>query len=241
MVMDGNDAVERIFLMVMQLQKKRLDRRAALALFCALFVCCTDNIDNGNLCLRLGDYPAAIEYFSAVLKRHPANFQARMGMGKALLQQGIDRSDTAAWRGALLHLEAARTLAPRAHIGPLLGQAWTERARMLLAAGDTLGGLDALTLAIERDKEAVAPINLAGIVYFRTGNIDKSLTLFRTALALDSTDAATRFNLGMVHWARGEAAGAHGHWLAALKANPSDASVLYWFALAEKRLREAPP
>ena len=44
----------------------------------------------------------------------------------------------------------------------------------------------------------------------------------------------------MLRWQAGDVRGAHDQWLAALKALPDDEDILYWFALAEKKLRESP-
>jgi hypothetical protein len=44
----------------------------------------------------------------------------------------------------------------------------------------------------------------------------------------------------MIHWQAGEFRRAHGFWLKALKSMPRDEDILYWFALSEKKVREAP-
>ena len=95
--------------------------------------------------------------------------------------------------------------------------------------------------AIEFNNRALEPLNLAGIIYFRMGEVDKSEMLFRKAVALDSANAAAHFNLGMVFWQGKRYNDAHTQWLSALAASPGDKDMLYWFALAEKKLREEAP
>jgi tetratricopeptide (TPR) repeat protein len=201
--------------------------------------CKSRDVEKGEICLKLGDYPLAVAFFSEEVKRHPDSYEARLGLGKALLQQGCaTASDTGAWKSAIIQLEAAATLSPQDNIGPLLSEAYLKRAHMLLSAGDSIAALDVLSRAIECNTRAIEPINLAGIIYFRMGETDRAEALFTKAMRLDSANAAARFNLGMVYWQAGRYDDAHGQWYAALAASPGDKDILYWFALAEKKKRE---
>ncbi|MBD3393496.1 MAG: tetratricopeptide repeat protein [Chitinivibrionales bacterium] len=205
--------------------------------------CGHGNVDKGETSLRLGDYPAAIEFFEEELKRHPDSYEARLGLGKAMLQKSVDAGgDSALWKRGLMHLEAARTLAPSEqaeHIEQLLSEAWAHHARSLLSGGDTLASLSALSRAIEYQPSGIEPLNLAGVIYFRLGDARKATALFERAVEIDSTHPSAHFNLGMVRFKAGDITAAHAHWLRALKLSPQDEDILYWFALAEKELREA--
>jgi Flp pilus assembly protein TadD len=138
-----------------------------------------------------------------------------------------------------MHLEAARTLRPSGDLNGLLSQVWSERAHILLAGNDTLGALEALTRAIEYDPQRADPLNAAGIIYFRLGETEKAQALFVQAASVDSLNPAVLFNLGMVAWHSGDLEKAHACWLTGLKQSPKDQTMLYWFARAEKQLREA--
>jgi tetratricopeptide (TPR) repeat protein len=201
---------------------------------------CTDsNVEKGASCLLLGDHVMAREFFAKALARDPRNYEARLGMGKALLQAAAaDERDTSAWRDACRHLFAARTLRPSGGINTLLSQAWSERGRVLVQNHDTVAALEALMQAIEYDPKRYEPLNAAGIIYFRMGETQKASALLSKALSLDSGNVTVLFNLGMIRWHEGDIADAHGLWLRALKQAPRDEAVLYWFATAEKRLRQ---
>jgi Flp pilus assembly protein TadD len=199
--------------------------------------CRNGNLERGDMCLRLGDYPMAISFYSDEVKHHPDSYRARLGLGKALLQKACD-ADTAAWKSALIQLEAAQTLSPEADLKELLSDVYQERAHQLLASHDSVAALDALSRAIECNNRTIEPVNLAGIIYYRLGEVDKSEALFRKAVALDSGSASARFNLGMVYWQGGRHKEARAQWLAALAASPGDKDMVYWCALAEKKLRE---
>jgi Flp pilus assembly protein TadD len=220
------------------------NKRTAITLLCvaaALFIagCRDSNVEKGAACLQLGDYVMAQNFFAKALARDPRNYDARVGMGKALLQRAVDnRNDTVSWREACRHLAAARTLRPSTSLNGLLSQVWSERSRVLIDHGDTLSALQALIHAIEYDPQRVEPLNTAGIIYFRMGEVEKSKTLLSKALSLDSTNITVLFNYGMVRWYAGDLAGAHDLWLKTLKRTPQDKTVLYWFALAEIKLRE---
>jgi len=204
--------------------------------FCLLAGCSRD-LDKARACLAMGDYPLAIRFYGAAVEKEPLDYEARLGLGRALIQKFAAERDSGAFDYALVQLEACRSLRPSGEISILLSDAYTEQAHSLLARADTASALAALSKALEC-KSRSGPLNLAGIIYAKLGDADKAETLFKKALALDSVSASAHFNLGMIHWQRGEVSGAHAHWLMALKAMPEDEDVLYWFALSEKRLRE---
>jgi tetratricopeptide (TPR) repeat protein len=202
--------------------------------------CGRKDIEKGWISLGLGDYPMAIRFFQAGVEADPGRYDAHLGLGQSLLQKSFAEGDSAAFAYGLIQLEACRNLAPGNDISGILTDAYYERAKILLRGRDTLSALTNLSKAIERGPGNPKPLNLVGIVYGKLGEPDKAESLFRKALELDSTDASANFNLGMILWEAGEVRPAHGHWLKALKRLPHDEDVLDWFALSEKKLREAP-
>ena len=202
--------------------------------------CRNRDLEKGAVCLSLGDYPAAIRYFGAAVETDPEEYAARLGLGKALIQKAVAEGDTAAFAYALVQFDACRSLHPTGDFSGLLADAYTERARSLLDRKDTLAALAAVAKAIERSPNSPQPLNLAGIIYGKLGDVQKSETLFLRVLRLDSADASAHFNLGMLLWQAGEYRKAHEHWFRTLQALPQDEDVLYWFALSEKKMREAP-
>ncbi|MCU0608465.1 MAG: tetratricopeptide repeat protein [Chitinispirillaceae bacterium] len=205
--------------------------------FLCVFGCSRPNVEKGSLCLRLGDYPAAIVFFERALAHNPIDYNARVGLGKAFLQKAADNSDdSVSWRTACRHLSAAQTLQPSESLGRLQSQVWAEGAKLLVRR-DTIAALEALTRSMEYDPKSVDPVNRAGIIYFRLNEFEKARMLFQRALKIDSANTPVLFNLGMIEWARGDHRAAHGYWLRGLKLAPRDEAMLYWFARAEKQLR----
>ncbi len=208
-------------------------------LFPVLLGCGSDPVRKGRTALALGDYVMAKSFFAGRLQQKPDCYPARLGMGKALIQEAAALATDSSWRRALTHLEAARTINPQSpEVIELLGEAWSVHARNRLESGDTLQALSALGKAIEYSPFSVEPLNLAGIVYYRLGDPDKAVTLFRKAIAVDSSNASAYFNLGMVYWQQNNHQMAHTQWLHALENDPADDDIVYWFALAEKSLHQ---
>jgi tetratricopeptide (TPR) repeat protein len=221
------------------MEKNKLLMYTVLAL---TFICtgCRNNlIEKGNACLNLGDYKMAEYFFEKVLLVNPAHFEARLGYGKALLQHVIDiPQDTSVWKTALLNLEAAHTINPVSDIGMLISDAWFERAHICLSHSDTLGAFSALLRSIELNNRNVVALNTIGILYYKQGDSDKAETLFRKNIGIDSTNALSHFNLGMVMWSKKEYQKARENWLEATKLSPDDNDMVYWLALSEKTLQE---
>jgi len=203
---------------------------------------CSSNgttIQKGEMSLRLGDYTMATGFFEEVLHRSPDNYDARVGLGKALIQQAAKlHDDTLLWSKALINLEAARTLRPQSNVEPLLSDAWMARARINLDNKDTLAALAALSRTLELTPGSTAALNAAGIIYFKLGDTDKSLQLLNRAALTDTTAAFTYFNVGMVKWSIKDYDGAHKAWFRAVTLAPQDKDIVFWFMTAENRLKE---
>ncbi|MBN1601323.1 MAG: tetratricopeptide repeat protein [Chitinispirillaceae bacterium] len=197
------------------------------------------SIEKGESSLRLGDYSMAITFFREVLIADPENYRARLGMGKALIQMSsAHHSDTLLWYDAITHLEAARTIHPESEIEPLLSDAWTVQARIKLGKNDTIGALSALSRAIDYNPRSLESLNLAGIIYYRIGEPSKSRVLFERALMVDTLKAFTHFNMGMLYWAQNDIEGAHRSWLKAITLAPDDKDIVYWYSVAEQKIKE---
>jgi tetratricopeptide (TPR) repeat protein len=213
----------------------------AIAVFIAISCNRIDpRIEKGAINLELGDYKRARMQFESVLDGHPSNFAARLGLGKAMLQEfSAEPGDTTLLIDCLTQLEAARTLMPGSDVERLLSVAWFKRAAALLAHRDTLSAMAALSRSIGFDPKASKPLNLAGILYFYRGETDKALHLFRLVMTVDSGSVSGYFNAGMVHWADSNYALAYDFWYKAALRAPEDKEILSWAAQAKLRMTTA--
>ena len=209
-----------------------------VAMLCTLIYCGQSDLEKGAVSLSIGDYDRAIAFYDQELNNRPSNALAHLGLGKALYQKAMaQKSDTVSLAQAIIHIEAARTLGLTGEVNGLLSSVLTGNARMKLSSGDTIGALELLTHAIEYDRSSSVPLNLTGIIYFRTGRTEKASVLFDYAIKVDTSDVSPLFNRGMVAWQQNQIETAHSYWLRALKKSPDDEEILYWFARAEKSLR----
>ena len=198
-------------------------------------------LDKGAVNLELGDYLRARACFESVVNTHPSSVKARLGLGKALLQQWtVMPIDTTLLSGALVQLEAARTLQAGEEVEQLLGSVWCQRADVCLGTGDTVAALKALSRATSLDPKAVRPLNTAGILYFHRGERTKALNLFRLITTIDTASVSGFFNMGMVFWSDSNYQRAAEAFFEAVRRSPDDRQLLRWAALAKKYRTERP-
>jgi tetratricopeptide (TPR) repeat protein len=195
------------------------------------------HVKKGTTNLELGDFKRARTHFEAVLELQPSNFDSRLGLAKALLQEySTHPNDTTLILDCLTQLEAARTLRPEKEVEKLLSVVWFKRANILLTCHDTVAAMAALSRSTGFDPGAMNPVNLAGILYFNRGDHGKALNLFRMVISIDSTSVQGYFNTGMVYWAESNFSSAYDYWYKAVLRSPEDKDVLTWAAMAKKQI-----
>jgi tetratricopeptide (TPR) repeat protein len=204
--------------------------------FLILVQCKSTLIEKGNKNLSLGDYNRAVVLFSKAVDSDPESFDARLGLGKSLLQQiaAIGNPGDELWNSCLINLEVAETLKPGFGIDTILSIAWYQRAQALVKRSDTTMALHALMRSIQLDGKNVRALNSAGILYFSKGERSKAYSMFSLAMQLDSLSISGPFNCGLVAWSENDCQNALGIWRSALRHFPEDRELLYWTALAEK-------
>jgi tetratricopeptide (TPR) repeat protein len=211
-----------------------------VTLACAtIFVSCNgidSQIKLGVTNLELGDYKRASNHFEAVLEKKPSSYYARLGLGKALLQEfSTHPSDTGLIADCLTQLEAARSLRPDSEVEKILSIVWYKRAINLLTNKDTIAALTALSRSTGYDPNSINPLNLAGILYFNKGDHDKALNLFKLVTSTDSSSVQGYFNIAMVYWADSNYTNAYKFWYQAALRSPEDKEIITWAAMAKKR------
>jgi tetratricopeptide (TPR) repeat protein len=204
-----------------------------------LFSCSNRSIELGNKNLVLGDYQRAVHLFSTAVDRNPNSFDARLGLGKALLQQlGAGSQNDELWNGCIINLEAARTLNTSAEVEKLLSAAWNQRAAYKLELKDSTGAIHSLLKSIEYDKSNIKSLNLAGILYYNRNEFKKALSMFSLVTHFDSLSPTGDFNKGMIYWAGGDCKSAKSAWKSALGKSPLSSDLSYWIALSDSTCPE---
>jgi tetratricopeptide (TPR) repeat protein len=210
-----------------------------LILLIVSFSCSDHTIELGTRNLDLGDYQRAVGLFSKAVDNNPNSFEARLGLGKALLQQlGSGDQNNELWQSCIINFEAARTLKPSAEVEKLLSTAWNQRAAFLLEIKDTSDAIHSLLRSIEYDKTNIKSLNLAGILYFNRNEFKKALSMFSLVSHFDSTSPTGFYNTGMIYWASGECKRARQVWKNALERSSSSNDLSYWVSLTDSTCPE---
>jgi Flp pilus assembly protein TadD len=201
---------------------------------------CKDRtISTGQRNLELGDYQRAIGLFSTAVDKKPNSFEARLGLGKALLQQlGAGPQNDELWNGCIINLEAARTLNTSAEVEKLLSAAWNQRAAFMLEVKDTSKAIHSLLKSIEYDKTNIRSLNLAGILYFNRNEFKKALSMFSIVTHFDSSSPTGYFNTGMIYWASGDCKNARTAWKNARGRSSASSDLSYWISLTDSTCPE---
>jgi tetratricopeptide (TPR) repeat protein len=197
-------------------------------------------VEKGIANLELGDYKRARACFEALVDQSPSNRAARLGLGKALLQEfSANPADSSLLSDCLTNLSAARSLQPDQEVETLLSVVWFKHAEMLLHRNDTLEAIAALTRSIGFDPAAGKPLNLAGILYYHRGEPEKALNLFTMVMNVDSASISGFFNAGMIYWTQGKYDRAYDLWYKAAQKSPHDKEIIAWAAQAKVRMAGA--
>lgn len=203
------------------------------------FNCSESTIELGNRNLALGDYQRAVHLFSTAVDRNPNSFEARLGLGKALLQQlSAGSQNDELWNGCIINLEAARTINISAEVENLLSAAWNQRAAYKLQLKDSTGAIHSLLKSIEYNKTNIKSLNLAGILYFNRNEFKKALSMFSLVTHFDSLSPTGDFNKGMIYWAGGDCKNARNTWKCALAKAPLSSDLSYWITVADSTCPE---
>jgi tetratricopeptide (TPR) repeat protein len=220
-------------------------RSSPAILLCAVVAlcCCSGSPERrGGQCLDMGDFENALTFYSRAVHNQPTSYRARAGLAKAWLQyccapENGRRLTPDDWHKAVRYSLFAFRLRQTEDMKDALSMCQFRLARALSASGDSAGALSSAMESIRIRPLKPPFLNYAGILNHKAGKDSVARELFLRAQVLDSTDAVAPFNLGMLHWYKGEFLQAHHYWLRALKIAPRDQNVVYWFAAADVKVR----
>lgn len=197
----------------------------------------TSLLEKGKINLELGDYMRARGYFEAEVNKNPSSAEARLWLGKALMQQfAAQPEDSSLLINCITQLEASRTIEPGNEVEKILSIAWFKRAKYLVNRKDTISAIRAISRSISLDPKATGPLNLAGTLYFYRCETSKALNLFKLVIKTDTNSVSGYFNTGMVYWADSNYSEAYSHWCKAAILSPEDREILVWAARARERI-----
>lgn len=174
-----------------------------------------------------------MRFYGQVVDEDPSDLEARLGLGKALLQKAqslaADRHDKALdWDAAVRELSLATSGRNDTGTAAALYQGRLRAARAWAREGDTATALTRLEDLRKASPERTGARNSEAILRFRRGEYAKATELFQENFALDSSDVSASYNLGLLYWHQGRPDLAAQFLLKAARRSPLDAEILYW-------------
>lgn len=128
-------------------------------------------VESGDQALEDSDYTLAATEYREAVSRRPAEWEARMGLAKALL--GLDRPAEAREQAEIVY-----------SIRPDDPEAVELLAESMLASGDT-AGMESLLRSRANDTNAAADWLLLGEMLARAGDVDGAEVALLTAATVD--------------------------------------------------------
>lgn len=199
----------------------------------SLLVGCERLQEKGRICLEQGDWERACRFYGEAVDRDPSDLEARLGLGKALLQksQALEadhRDKTGDWDAAVKELTIATAMRQDTGVASALYMARLQAAHALARDGDTAATLGRLEDLVKAWPGRTAARNFEAVLRYRRGEYEKALGLFQENVRLDSGDVSAAFNLGLLCLHTGRPALATDYLLKAARLSPKDPEILYW-------------
>jgi protein O-mannosyl-transferase len=135
---------------------------------------------------RNRDWRDEVTLWTDVMRKHPANPRAYMGLGTQYLNQGD-------------YENAARLFDRAVYYGPRMADTYALRGYLKTLRQRTADALADYNTAIKMDPRSPYAFAYRGDLYNRSGNIDNAIADFRTAIRLSPFYADAYFGLGMAY------------------------------------------
>ena len=161
------------------------------------------SVDAGRLLDAATAYAAAVKIDPGARAAHP-NIEDSV---EAALQAGQDAATAGQWQQAIPHLEAALALnpgLPEARFA--LGNIQFNLGLQAELTGDRATAISHYAAAqadyeavLELDPEYAPALTNLGVVAYQTRDLERAVSLFQQALAIDPGDTDTRYQLGAAY------------------------------------------
>ncbi len=201
----------------------------------------------GNLCASMKRFPESREYYGRVLKHQPWNSVVKSALNAlprqaatatsgpdefknviASAQRSADGGEDEAVQTALDRLMSLkREAVGRVKPVPAEPEIPYEGIRLLIGQGKQEEAIAALERFLARNPRHALGRNDLGVLYYNTGNIQKSLAQYRAAVEIDPENITFRQNLAdYIYVVQGDTEEALRMYVKMLTAHPRDVDVL---------------
>ena len=148
------------------------------------------------------ELPAVVELFETAVALTPDDPRVLAGAALAHARTaswGLESGRSAPGR-ARAQLLADRAIA----LAPQLGEPWLAVATLRRDALELVPAVGALRAALQAEPRHARAREMLGAIALEAGQIDAAIVLLRSAIALDASSVAPRFDLARAHVLRGE-------------------------------------
>lgn len=216
----------------------------ALFLGVALCLCaCVDNdVDRGNVALRIGDYNRAISNFSKALDQDPGHRDARYGLALAYYaiaenHEHLRNATFELWERAVQEFEILSKVDKSGNINGNYSNSLFYLARASLLNNEKADVIPLLDQSIQLDSLNFFSMNLKGLLLDRRGQTEDARKLFVYIVTKEPKFASAYVNLGNSYWNEGDVESAWDIWSMGHEALPEDRVLTHWTKVAEDSLK----
>lgn len=183
--------------------------------------------------IRLEHFDVALQYAKRVLQRAPANTNALLTAGKALLGQGKTSLAERHYQGLIQRWQVTREVTPA-----VLASVQRALGDLLVGSGRFREAITQLKAAVEGKPDHASIHAALGSALAETGRLDEAIVSLQRAIDLDPELAQAHYNLGTLLAMRRDFGEAIPHYQAAIGKLGDDADLLNNFGFALLQLGE---
>lgn len=213
-----------------------------LCVVLCLGACVDDDVDRGNVALRIGDYNRAISNFSKALDEDPGHRDARYGLALAYYAVAEDHehlksSTYELWERAVQEFEILSRLDQDESINGNYSNSLFYLARASLLKNEKADVISLLDQSIQLDSLNFFSLNLKGLILDNHGRTEEARKIFIYIVTREPKFASAYVNLGNSYWNEGDVESAWDIWSMGHEALPDDRVLANWTRVAEDSLK----
>ncbi len=210
-----------------------------LLCFCAV-ACVDDDVDRGNVALRIGDYERAISNFSKALDKDPGLRDARYGLALAYYaiaeyHEQMKEPTLKLWERTVHEFKILSNVDTSGSINKTYSTGLFYLARASLSQETNV--IPILDRSIQLDSSNYFSLNLKGLLLDKLGRHEEARKNFIYIVAKEPKFASAYVNLGNMYWDEGDVESAWDIWSMGHMALPEDKVLAHWTAVAEDSLK----